>query len=62
MHHQCIGGREGSELLVDSICLNSPKAADKLEKFNMGGGRGRVRVIRFLGPFDRPCVPEQRQL
>lgn len=60
MHHQCIGGNRGSQLLLGPICFNSLEIAGKSENqksFNMEGGRGKVRVIEFMGPSGKPCVP-----
>lgn len=57
MHHQCIGGNGGSELLVGSICLTPLKLLENYRSFHMEGGRRKVRIIGFMGPSGRPCVP-----
>lgn len=44
MHHQCIGGSGGSELLLGFICLNAPEVAGKSENqksFSMEEEEGR---------------------
>lgn len=60
MPRQYTGGNGGSGLLLGCTCFNSPEIAVKSENqkcFNREGGRGKVRVIGFMGPSGRPCVP-----